>query len=284
MRRLLLFCLFLSVLGTAYPANPFFTGKKNEPASKVGSYTQSGCFSSLLRVQRELNRKIAVASRELHNNWWGLFPLTLLVFAYGVLHALGPGHGKLFSVFYFMSEKVSIPRGLSLSMLVGLLHGLMGVLLVLVLKYLLQVYSYLLQQNVSDVIQKVSFLLISLLGLFFVLQKIIGKRCSNEGQSSKKSGLALALSVSIIPCPGVVMIMLFCISMRALLLGLLLSGVMSVGMGVTIAFIGLATLFLKNFSLEWMESKAVFKARVLVEYLFASLLFLYGLLLFIGSF
>ena len=129
-------------------------------------------------MQRDLNRKIAVASKEVHQDWWKLFPLVCLVFAYGVFHALGPGHGKLFSVFYFMSEKVSLPRGILLSLMIGLLHGLMGVLLVLVLKYFLQVYSYLLQQNVSQVIQKTSYLLLSLLGLYLVLKKILHSRAT----------------------------------------------------------------------------------------------------------
>ena len=284
MRKLFFIVLFATLLGSAYGANPFFAGKKNEPATKLESFSKSKPFLLVLRVQRDLNKKIALASKEVHENWWKLFPLVCLVFAYGVFHALGPGHGKLFSVFYFMSEEVSLRRGILLSLMIGLLHGLMGVLLVLVLKYLLQIYSYLLQQNVSQVIQKTSYFLISLLGLYFMAKKFLQRGASATHQTDQKSGIALALSVSIVPCPGVVMIMLFCISMNALPLGLILSAFMSLGMGITIASIGLATLFLKNFSLGWAEKKAVFKIRILVEYLFAAFLFLYGLLLFIGSF
>ncbi len=284
MKKSLFIILFICFLGTSYAANPFFAGKKNESVSRVESYTKSKPFLFLLHIQRDLNRKIAIASRELHKNWWGLLPLIFLVFAYGVIHALGPGHGKVFSVFYFMSEKVSLPRGILLSMMVGFLHGLMGILLVLTLKYFLQIYSYLLQQNVEEVIQKVSYLLISLLGLYFFLKKIVGRKNNRVEHANEKSGFALALSVSIVPCPGVVMIMLFCISMGALPLGLILSGVMSFGMGVTIACIGFAALFLKQFSLGWMEKKAVSQARLWIEYLFALLLFFYGLLLFMGSF
>ena len=226
MRRLFLIMLLATTLGWVYAANPFFAGKKNEPATKIESFGKSKPFAFILRVQRDLNRKIAVASKEVHQDWWKLFPLVCLVFAYGVFHALGPGHGKLFSVFYFMSEKVSLPRGILLSLMIGLLHGLMGVLLVLVLKYFLQVYSYLLQQNVSQVIQKTSYLLLSLLGLYLVLKKILHSRATYLGQENKRNGIALALSVAIVPCPGVVMIMLFCVSMGALPLGIILSSFM----------------------------------------------------------
>ncbi len=283
MRRWLLLFALVSLIGTAFAANPFFTGKKNESAAKVESFTKSKPFSLLLRVQRDLNSKIVSASKEVRQNWWKLFPLVALVFAYGILHALGPGHGKVFSALYFMSEKVSLSRGIFLSLLIGFLHGLMGVLLVVILKYLLQIYSYLLQQNLAQVIQRTSYFLISLLGLYFVGKKIFAKK-NRSAESGKKSAIALALSVSIVPCPGVVMIMLFCISAGALPLGLILSAFMSVGMGLTIAVIGLATLFLKNFSLGWIEKKAVFQIRLIVEYFFAIFLFLYGLLLFVGTF
>ncbi len=280
MKRLILAVMIFSFFASIYASNPFFAGKKNPSTDKTEVLTTSKAFLSLMKLQRELNQKIVVASKKVKEDWKSLFPLIFLVFAYGVIHAIGPGHGKVFSIFYFMSEKVTIARGILLSMIVGFFHGLMGVLLVVFLKYILQIYSYLLQQNVSLVIQRVSFFLISLLGLYFFVRKF-AKRSSNDVE--QKGGIALAFSVSMVPCPGVVMIMLFCISNDALPLGLLLSGFMSLGMALTIASVGLLVLNLRKLSFTVSNFSIFDKIRVSFDYFFAFLLFLYGTILFIGS-
>ncbi len=280
MKRLILVLLAISIFASIYATNPFFAGEKNAPAKKTEFLTNSKVFLSLMKVQRELNQKIVVASRKVKEDWTSLIPLIFLVFAYGVIHAIGPGHGKVFSIFYFMSEKVSVIRGISLSLIVGFFHGFMGVLMVITLKYLLQIYSYLLQQNISLVIQRVSFFLISALGLYFFVRKFVRR---NSHDVEKKGGIALAFSVALIPCPGVVMIMLFCISNDALPLGLLLSGFMSLGMALTIMSVGLLVLKLKNFSLNLSNSSIIEKARLSIDYIFAFLLFCYGAFLFVGS-
>ena len=55
---------------------------------------------------------------------------TLLAFAYGVLHALGPGHGKVFVVSYFLSRDAQIMRGLLMGLQIAAFHVLSATVVV----------------------------------------------------------------------------------------------------------------------------------------------------------
>jgi len=67
--------------------------------------------------------------------------------------------------------------------------------------------------------------------------------------------LAMALTVGMVPCPGVVLVMLFCLSLNLIGLGLLLAFSVSLGMAVTISAVGVATLAGKSLALGALESR-----------------------------
>lgn len=69
------------------------------------------------RLQKELRAGIAAFARDIRENPFGrAFWLFLLAgFGYGVLHALGPGHGKSFICGYFLSRKGSLLQGLAMT-------------------------------------------------------------------------------------------------------------------------------------------------------------------------
>jgi nickel/cobalt exporter len=53
------------------------------------------------------NVKIYLVNIEKGEDKWALFFLLIASFLYGVLHALGPGHGKALAFSYFSSQKSS---------------------------------------------------------------------------------------------------------------------------------------------------------------------------------
>ena len=52
---------------------------------------------------------------------------------------------------------------------------------------------------------------------------------------TRKGVLPWAVAVGLVPCPAVVMVMLFCLSMDVVILGLLLAVCISIGMATTIS-------------------------------------------------
>lgn len=86
----------------------------------------------------------------------------------------------------------------------------------------------------------------------------------------------MALSIGIVPCPGVMSIVLFCLLFKEYLLALLAALAMSVGMGITVSVVGiLSVLFSK-------KTERFFKRAYLLEIVGGVLILLLGLFLIIS--
>ncbi|MEE8591157.1 MAG: hypothetical protein V3T35_07535, partial [Spirochaetia bacterium] len=124
--------------------------------------------------QRNLYEKMAdlvEAGRESRNPG-AIFILIGISFFYGVVHALGPGHGKSIAASYFLSTEVPLTRGLLMGGLIALLHAGSAIIVVLTL-YLVLRHSYLSSlENVNRVIRIVSHTLIASIGLFMFIAAI----------------------------------------------------------------------------------------------------------------
>jgi len=72
--------------------------------------------------------------------------------------------------------------------------------------------------------------------LRFLLTPASSKETQSQ-EASRKGVLAWAVAVGLVPCPAVVMVMLFCLSMDAMILGLLLAACISMGMATTISLV-----------------------------------------------
>jgi ABC-type nickel/cobalt efflux system permease component RcnA len=89
--------------------------------------------------------------------------------------------------------------------------------------------------------------LIMLVGCYLVFEAWRERNAKEKAeQNSRKSALAVAVSAGIVPCPGVMTITLFALSMGHVALGIASAVVMSVGMGITISLAGVATVALRR--------------------------------------
>jgi ABC-type nickel/cobalt efflux system permease component RcnA len=119
---------------------------------------------------------------------------------------------------------------------------------VLVLRYILQKRISGSLESISHTTQLISYSLISLMGGVLLLRSIFlwcrGNRASEiirPPENPHRGPLAMALAVGMIPCPGVVLLMLFSLSMNMTGLGLLLGFSMTTGMALTTSVVvGLA--------------------------------------------
>lgn len=217
-----------------------------------------------------------------------LRPLLLLMgiaFLYGAIHAAGPGHGKLVAISYALSHRLSIRGGVLFGLCIALFHGFSGAIGVLCLRYIIQWSVNETLASVTIVTQVVSFGLIALLGAVILLTN--GRtlffpslqKTETPSEGTSRSGiLPWAWTVGLIPCPAVVMVMLFCLSMNVLVLGLLLAICISLGMAATISFVVTSVLLGKTGALKIVPENRVKTIEVVFGFFSGAAIMTFGTL------
>jgi ABC-type nickel/cobalt efflux system permease component RcnA len=269
MKRCLVIILLFAVTGPwaapAFAQNPF-TAKPEVRHKAVPPAIKGRFFVKLITWQYHIKQKMAELIRDVQvtGNPMPLLLLVALAFSYGAIHAAGPGHGKFVAMSYMLSHKSSVMGGLLFGMLTAFLHGFSGAVGVLGLRYLFQRGVGETLGSVTTATQIISFGLITLLGLGIFLKngyalfpKSPPRPHVQETKVSRKGLVPWALAVGLVPCPAVVMVMLFCLSMDALTLGLVLAVFISLGMALTISTAVIAVLVGKVGALQIASGKRV---------------------------
>lgn len=141
-----------------------------------GSYLLYSAWPSLLHtstgLQRNLNTELATliglaTSDPLRAG--GL--LVLFSFLYGLLHALGPGHGKVILSAYIATHPAKLRHSALLSFLASLLQGTVAVTLVSVVLFILQLSTRQLN-HISQLTEKMSYVFIIVLGGFIIIRAL----------------------------------------------------------------------------------------------------------------
>jgi nickel/cobalt transporter (NicO) family protein len=86
-------------------------------------------FRQVADWQRALNRFLGSKLRESSTQGGGLAALTVLLasFLYGVLHAAGPGHGKMVVASYFTAKKAPLKTGILMGGVIALTQALVAI-------------------------------------------------------------------------------------------------------------------------------------------------------------
>lgn len=258
--------MLLTLVAGALPCkaqNPFISQKTGPKASAA----RSGWHLFLDRIgdwQQQLNQKMAQLTREARQkrSLRPLLALLVIAFSYGVLHAAGPGHGKAVATLYLLSHGKKLGRGIVLGTSIAFLHGFSGIALVVAVHFILRRGLTGSLEAATRTTQLISYSLIFLLGAILLVKSLLswyGLHQNHEDNQREEKGrnpLAMALAVGVIPCPGVVLVMLFCLSMNMLGLGLVLGFFLILGMATTISTVGVAGLAGKNLALGALERRA----------------------------
>jgi nickel/cobalt transporter (NicO) family protein len=292
---LLLLGLFASTplpeTGRAWADNPFTTrpeARRETPEPPV----KSPFFARFAVWQHELNQKISEWVRNLKEEG-GIRPLATLMgiaFAYGAIHAAGPGHGKFVAASYVLSHRTGVTGGLLLGFFTAVFHGFSGVVGVFGLRFLLRKSVGQTLASTTAATRIASFGLVAALGFFLFLKsaRTLRARRSTRTDSppkpaSRKSLLPWAAAVGLVPCPAVVMVMLFCLSMDAAMLGVLLAAAMSLGMAATISAVTVAAVAGKTGTLRFFSEKRAETIEGVVGLLAGAAIALFGTLFFLAA-
>lgn len=175
---LLIVALVPSGAGTT-PATPFGVpgqggGVPSAFAPQTAAPLQArGPFGKLLSwvadTQQSMQRELAASVKRLKsgNAIGAALALAGLSFLYGVVHAVGPGHGKAIISSYVVANEETVRRGIMISFLAAGLQALTAILLVGVL--LIGLSATGLQVNAwANQLESVSYAMIALVGLYLL--------------------------------------------------------------------------------------------------------------------
>lgn len=220
-------------------------------------------------LHREMTQLLQQVAEQPHQAGLSLLLFSLL---YGVLHALGPGHGKVVITTFLATHPAKLKTSLKLTLLASLLQGTVAIVLVTLMLVILQTSSRQLHLG-SFWLEKGSYLLVIGLGIWIgyrALQSLWQQRqqrsalkiytlrpdhqhdahcgCGHAHLPSAqqmseavngKTQLLVVMSMGLRPCSGAIMMLLFAKVIGVYLWGVVSAAVMAVGTALTISAIGL---------------------------------------------
>ncbi|MDO9584606.1 MAG: hypothetical protein Q7J24_16095 [Desulfomicrobium sp.] len=238
--------------GAATPPDPLSGRASNQ--SKASSENRIEGFLGrtqlrLAMLQQQMNRELSRLIREMRENPWGrgFWLFLFLSGGYGVVHALGPGHGKMLVASYFLGDRgrLGYAHGFAVSMMAASAHVASGVVLVLACSALLLPLSGSLDLS-GRMLSRLGGSVIALVGVVIAVRSIQSLRnpmpaqsdtcsrsCTPSTPPKLKTGLGIALASGAAPCPVAAMVMAFSLSSGLPLAGSLAMVAMALGMGLT---------------------------------------------------
>jgi ABC-type nickel/cobalt efflux system permease component RcnA len=130
-------------------------------------------FAWVLDQQQKLQRVLAASVKSLKtdNPLAGAFTLAGLSFLYGILHAIGPGHGKTIISSYVVANEETARRGVMISFIAAAMQAFTAVVLVALLLFGLNASG--LQINAwSNKLESASYAMIALVGIYLLATQL----------------------------------------------------------------------------------------------------------------
>lgn len=256
--RLLFTCRLLPVvvfLALAVPAqaSPFYGSPDDGIATPASpALGRPGLFVGL---QLEMRERMALAFNRTSEGPVALLVLLGLTFAYGVLHAAGPGHRKTVVFSMFLGSRARFWEPLAVGFLSAAVHAGTGAILILVLSLIRgAAASFGTADSIMVWMDGGSLLILALLTLIligFKLRELITGHHHHHHESGGKGRYGMIMVASVVPCPGTIMVLLFALYLDALLLGLAATGAIALGMGFVVS----ASAYLAWFGREGLFSR-----------------------------
>ena len=236
----------------------------------VGALVFSDSVADLARFSAEYQRRIqqtlsgSLRDIKAGSGSLALWTLATVCFGYGVVHTLGPGHGKAVVVAYFLDS--SRPRawieGVFAGAWIAFTHTLAALLLAGALKLFATVGLLGALREVRNV-EMVSYILILAIGIWRLWAGITGRlhehhhghdhdhehdhhdhdhHHHHEPQQRTIAGWLLLTAAGVAPCAGALVVILLSIALDVVWAGVVGVIAIALGMAITLAAIGMASM------------------------------------------
>ncbi|BCS89426.1 DUF1007 family protein [Pseudodesulfovibrio sediminis] len=218
--------------------------------AELGTIETPGAFELVMNtvraIQKELTIRLNNFGKEIRDDPFGpaLWLFLGLSFVYGVVHAVGPGHGKAVVCSYFLSNPGSLMTGALMGNAITFVHMLSAAAAVGV-AYIVFSSGMGGFAEASRAIQPASYGLLTLMGCFLLVKSLrdsfkggllTAPTCEHgveEEGDNIRSVLLVSFVTGLIPCPGAAVILAFSISLNIFWAGVMSLIIMAAGMGLT---------------------------------------------------
>lgn len=271
-RAAALVLLLLPLLGgmgvaTAQGAHPF--GVPESGTGMGGPGWLASFFGQVAVWQSHFYRQLTGAVRAWQADGGAAWTLIGLSFAYGVFHALGPGHGKAVISSYVVANRQTARNGALLALASALIQALVAIAMVAVLALVFNATAATMNQA-TRWLELASYGLVTLLGAWLVwikaVRPLLRRRrephvaadahqhhhhhhdddcgCGHAhvpapdqvaGQLNWRRAVSAILAVGLRPCSGALIVLVFALSQGFFLAGVASALAMGLGTGLTVA-------------------------------------------------
>lgn len=240
--------------------------------------------SFFIEILRNMDNNLNFLFRDLISNFKiSTFVFLILIsFIYGIIHSIGPGHGKSLVASFFLKEKHPLKKSLILSVIISVIHTGSAVVLSFLLFFVLTSIKGMFRIKMQSYFMAASGLLILIIGILFLFLKIFRKNPKNniEEKHSKNGNLILiGVSAGIVPCPASLMIMLLALSKNIICIGLTSVLSISLGMFFLLTIIGVISIKSRD-GIIFFSDKTLKKSKlisIILEYFSIVLIIIIGL-------
>ncbi|MBT3025718.1 MAG: nickel/cobalt transporter [Candidatus Thiodiazotropha sp. (ex Ctena orbiculata)] len=231
--------------------------------------------------QREFHRALTRELRELRGKDSVGWVLVLMSFLYGVLHAAGPGHGKVVLTTYLLTHRSRLNRGIAMGTAAALLQGVTALLLV----YGLIGFAGWLPRETETAslwVTRVSFSLLAIVGLYLLARAVAtmahsvrqlrhetghvhhehadhvhgaGCGCRHlpsvveiDTVDSRHAVAGVVLAIGLRPCSGAVLVLILAAVMELTWHGAFAVMAMSVGTAITVVVLAIFATKARNWA------------------------------------
>ena len=274
-----------------------------KPAEKTRSL-----YTVIAEEQKVLREKLTAAISAMKSGEWdAIWKFLFICLVYGMLHALGPGHGKSIVVGYFIARRGRWRQGVALGAGITVTHTMSAVLLLLILYAIFKATVFNAFETGRIGIERASYALIMLTGVLLVvlgIKDFVTQRKNREVVAQDELAVAgaaqngmlppiarwreiigVAAITGIVPCPAVALIVLFCLLNSMVALSLLGALVICIGMTITNVAFGIAAVaFRKGIDKGSAHTRIATKIYTVATLAGGVIIFVSGLLLFTNQF
>lgn len=268
--------LWLAIGSPAVSASPLAGGRPAVPNEAATAMTLlpdplRTAVQGINRVQADLSRRMTGQLQQVRDG--GSVAVTawlcLIAFVYGVLHAAGPGHGKLVVASYFLGRRARIVHGVTMAFGAAMIQAMAALLLVGIPVVALDMTRTAALGSLRF-LEAGSYGLMMVVGLLLLVRAVRGTPCCSHGPGPNAQEVAcshhhhdhhhdgcghhqdghgavsslagfrlLTLAVGCRPCAGAVLVLLFALANDIVPAGVAAVLAMAVGVALTTSATGL---------------------------------------------
>jgi ABC-type nickel/cobalt efflux system permease component RcnA/ABC-type uncharacterized transport system substrate-binding protein len=279
---------------TAMPASPTdeASAAPSATAPEPAPLVPAGPMARIAALQTAFNRDLTASLKALKDGgafWW----LGGVSFLYGIVHAAGPGHGKVVISSYLVANESRIRRGVAIAFIAAFAQAVVAVGIIGAMAVILNMTSMAIT-GTAKAFEAGSFALVAALGLYLLARKgrevwavFSGGRAHDhhdhhhptpaDARPGLSGAIAAIVSVGIRPCSGALVVLVFALAQGVFWAGVASTFLMALGTAITVAALAALAVGAKDIARRLSRGDGRGSAHVMLGLELAAALFITAL-------